>query len=301
MQLKRRRAYSEEKKGWTKDEERQLLSYLKRSDFDSKRLSKMFPNRTAPAIRSKVRKLRIKHDIFGSSYRDTKIEFTQSIGKRTKPSIVFDAYAGAGHQTFKWIQFADIVYAAESMKIKITQFRKNAKTHGFSEVKTDKTAWMLFTKEGKKIYYFIGDTISAAADLKTNNFKIDLVDLDTCGSTILTLPLFLTLLKPRHLVITHGEFHSLRFEREDVLRRILLHRDVNITPLPMKTEEMSNELDKAVKLAALRSHNETVDSFWLVLKKETWLGEKFHSMLRRYYKVQKPAATADCLNYLAAH
>ena len=69
--------------------------------------------------------------------------------------------------------------------------------------------------------------------------------------------------------------------------------------MPLTVDQMAVELDKAVKIAALRAHNETADSFWLDLKDEVWLGGKFHGMLRRYYSVKKPVATADCLNTLA--
>ena len=91
----------------------------------------------------------------------------------------------------------------------------------------------------------------------------------------------------------------MRFKREDVLRRLLMHRDISKNPLPLDVDEMSRELDKAVKIAGLRAHNETTDSFWLSLEDETWLGSRFHGMLRRYYKVSKPSATSDCINELS--
>jgi hypothetical protein len=91
----------------------------------------------------------------------------------------------------------------------------------------------------------------------------------------------------------------MRFKREDVLRRLLMHRDIRENPLPLEVDEMSKELDKAVKIAGLRAHNETVNSFWLTLMDETWLGSRFHGMLRRYYKVSKPPATSDCINELS--
>lgn len=297
MSLQRRKANNVPIK-WTAEDTALLLAQLKDVGFNSDTLKQMFPDRSVSSLRSKVRKLRIEHDIFGNSYRDTKGEFTLMISKVAKPKKVFDAYAGAGHQTFKWAEVADTVFAAESMKSKLQQFNKEAKEYGFKKEGLS-GHWHKYTKGDKKIFYFIGDTIQAAADLNANSVKVDLVDLDTCGSTLPTLSYFLLMLRPKHLVITHGEFHSMRFKREDVLRRLLMHRDINVSPLPLTVDEMSNELDKAVKIAALRAHNETVDSFWLDLKKETWLGSKFQGMLRRYYKVTKPPATADCLNLLA--
>lgn len=292
--LKRRFAHSEPEK-WSKADEKRLLSFIKKNEFSSKKLIELFPERTLPAIRSKVRKLRIKHDLFGESYRDTKTDFTDKIAQLAKPKIVFDAYAGAGHQAFQWIKVADVVYAAENVSLKYKQFSNSACLHGFRELKM-KGNWHVFKKSKKYVYLYIGDTISAAAELKTKKISIDLIDLDTCGSTLPTLPFFLLMLKPKHLVITHGEFHSMRFKREDVLRRILVHRDVNKNPLPLSSDKMAIELDKAVKLSALRAHNETIDSFWLNLEDEVWLGGKFHGMLRRYYKVIKPLATSDSLN-----
>jgi hypothetical protein len=295
--LQRRKAYND-KITWSDKDERLLLNYLKKNEFNSQKLSALFPKRTLPAIRSKVRKLRIKHDLFGSSYRDTKGDFTNSIAESVKPTSVFDAYAGAGHQSFIWIKYADIVFAAEAVKSKLNQFSKQAQIQGFKKGKIS-SKWHLFHKGRKKVLLFIGDSLDAAADLKANGIKVDLVDLDTCGSTLPTLPYFLILLKPKNIAITHGEFHSMRFKREDVLRRLLMHRNININPLPLSVDQMAAELDKAVKIAGLRAHNETSDSFWLELKKETWLGGKFHGMLRRHYSVRKPPATADCLNSLA--
>lgn len=300
MTLKRRRAYNSPVT-WDVKDEKVLLNYLKKGEFDSNALKKLFPERTLPGIRSKVRKLRIKHDLFGASYRDEKEKFTKTIAKKVMPKIVFDAYAGAGHQTFKWIEHSDQVYASEIMNTKLKQFEKNAKINGFKKLNSKVRIWNVYKKGKKKIYFFIGDAVDAAADLKVKKVNIDLVDLDTCGSTLPTLPTILVLLKPKHIVITHGEFHSMRFKREDVLRRLLMHRDINKNPLPLSVEKMGKELDKAVKTAALRAHNETVDSFWLELKEETWLGSRFRGMLRRYYKTSKPAATSDCINELAGN
>lgn len=295
--LERRKAYNPPIE-WTTEEEKLLLEYLEENTFDSKKLKSMFPSRTLPSIRSKVRKLRIKYDLFGASYRTEKEFFTTEIAKEIHPKIVFDAYAGAGHQTFKWIEYADIVYASEIMKLKLNQFENLAIQNKFKKRKYSENLYV-FRKGVKKIYLYIGDALDAAAELKVKKIKVDLIDLDTCGSTLPLLPTLLLLTKPNHIVITHGEFHSMRFKREDVLRRLFVHKDISKNPLPMDVDGMSNELDKAVKVAALRAHNETVDSFWLELKKEIWLGSRFHGMLRRYYKVNKPRATSDCINEIS--
>ena len=50
---------------------------------------------------------------------------------------------------------------------------------------------------------------------------------------------------------------------------------------------------KAVKIAGLRAHNETIDSFWLELESETWLGSKFHGMLLKYLCVCWPKHTPE--------
>jgi len=298
MPLYRRKANNIGTK-WSDEDTALLLTQLHGHGFNAEALLSLFPGRSLSSIRSKVRKLRIQHDIFGSSYRDTKTEFTGMVNQIVKPKVVFDAYAGAGHQTFKWAEIADKVFAAEIRTGKIDQFTAEAKLHGFQSNGISGN-WNLFVNGDKKVYYFTGDTVQAAADLATNRVKIDLVDLDTCGSTLPTLPYFLLMLRPKHLVITHGEFHSMRFKREDVLRRLFMHRDINLNPLPLTVEEMSKELEKAVKVAALRAHNETVDSFWVELQNEIWLGSKLHGMLRRYFTVTRPPATADCLNLLAS-
>ncbi len=297
MKLKRRKA-NNLPVNWSKQEETLLLKELKQNGFNADKLLQLFQYRTLPSIRSKVRKLRIKNDLFGDSYRAKKGDFTLKIAKLSKPKSVFDAYAGAGHQTFKWLEVCNIVFAADSMKARIKQFKSEALENGYKP-KGISGKWHLFEKKDKKVFYFTGDAVQAAADLNSNGIKVNVIDLDTCGSTLPTLPYYLLMLKPEHLVITHGEFHSMRFQREDVLRRLFIHKDITTSPLPMTVEEMCDELDKAVKTSGLRAHNETKHSFWLSLKDEIWLGNKFHGMLRRYYKVSKPSATADCLNYLS--
>ena len=292
--LQRRKANSPPKK-WSPKEEQVLLKHINNGNFNSKKITVLLPNRSSASIRSKTRKLRIKYDLFGEAYRSLKEMFTEKIAKNIKPESVYEAYAGAGHQTLAWIQYSKIVYACDKRDGKKKQFFNNIEKAGFRRYPS-KNNWYCFKKSNKKIYFFHGDTINAAADLMAKGIHVDLIDLDTCGSTLLVLSTLLALLNPNHLTITHGEFHSLRFRREDVLRRILIHRDVNKSPLPISIDQLAMELDKSVKIASLRSHNETCDSLWAELKEETWLGSKAHGMLRRYYKLTRPIATADCLN-----
>lgn len=293
--FERRRAYNDEIK-WSKDEESRLLSRLKKSGYDKDILQRMFPNRSLASIRSKTRKLRIKYDLFGASYRQAKSDFTEKHAKRIKPKTVFEGYCGAGHQSEVWIAHAETVYASDKSIIKRNQFKKNFKAKGFEMKESD--SWRLFSKQDKRVLFFHGDIVDAAVELRAREIKVDVLDLDTCGSTLPLLPTLLTLIRPRFLAITHGEFHSRRFGRDDVLRRLLVHRNIDQTNLHLTPDELADELNKAVKMAALRAHNETHHSYWLELEDETWLGSKFHGMLRRLYRVKRPAATADCLNEL---
>lgn len=297
MDLKRRKANS---KGtaWSIQDEQLLMEYLQGNDFRIAELHSLFPNRSLPSLRSKVRKMRIANDLFGYSYRDDKISFTRRIAETEKPDTVFDAYAGVGHQTFIWSTSAKVVFACDKMPRKRVDFCKTAIENGFSKLDDMYKVWDEYSKDGKKVYFFPGDALDAISHIKVENIPIDLVDLDTCGSTLPTLQTFLSILKPKHLVVTHGEFHSLRFKRIDVLKRVLSHRDLTDNNFPTSFDELAKELDKSVKLNGLRSHNETKDSYWLELIDQIVLGNKNHGMLRRHYKVSPPPATADCLNYL---
>src|SRR5262245_17509881 len=96
--FERRRAYNDEIK-WSKGDESKLLAHLKKGSFDKDVLQKMFPDRTLASIRSKTRKVRIKHDLFGESYRQSKSEFTEKYANKIRPREVFDGYCGAGHQS----------------------------------------------------------------------------------------------------------------------------------------------------------------------------------------------------------
>jgi hypothetical protein len=296
--LERRRANTKGR-GWSVEEDETLLDYLTHYNSDFKKLQALFPERSMASIRSKVRKVRITNDLFGASYRDTKGDFTTETALVIQPKIVFDAYAGAGHQAIRWIKFADTVYASEKVKLKLDQFSKTVNSIGFFEAKSDKEGWVLFINNLKKIYLFIGDAVEAAIRLASYRLQVSVVDLDTCGTTLPTLPTFLLLLKPQHVLITHGEFHAYRFRREDVLRRILCHRDISDLKEITSTEHLAFELDKAVKTSALRAHNETIHSMWPVLVNEQWLGGRNSGMLRRHYKITRPSATSDCINELS--
>ena len=292
----RRKAYNP-KRAWSEDDERKLLNHLKTKSFESKVLQEMFPDRTLASIRSKTRKLRIKHDIFGESYRDIKKDFTRKHASIIKPKNVFEAYCGTGHQTIIWEEFCENIFASDKDTNKKSPFINTVKNIGYEESSTF-SGWLGFKKGGKNICFYPGDVVDAAIEIKHDNIDIDVLDLDTCGSTLPILPMLINLIKPKYLFITHGEFHSMRFKRDDVLRRVLFHRDVNESCLDLTVDDLSNELDKAVKISALRSHNETQHSYWAELIDEVWLGSKFHGMLRRIYKITKAPATSDCLNEL---
>ena len=81
MKLQRRKAYTEPI-SWSVEDEKHLLSFLEKESFDAKKLKVLFPKRTLPSIRGKVRKLRIKHDLFGAVYRDDKENFTTKIASK---------------------------------------------------------------------------------------------------------------------------------------------------------------------------------------------------------------------------
>lgn len=281
---------------WTEEEEKKLNILLKSEKVSIGILKEEFPLRTSASIRSKIRKVRIREDLFGSSYREVKKEFTNKIALELKPASVFDAYAGVGHQTFEWIKYASTVYACEIAKNRFNLLYENALKNGFSKVSPYFDKWISLKKDDKVLHLFNGDAIKATAYISVFRCNIDIVDLDTCGSTILTIPIYLNMLKPEYMVITHGEFHSYRFGREDVLRRSLCHKD--ITSSSFSVNDLEVELEKAVKTISIRSHNEIKDSFYPKFLDEIWLGKKSQGMLRRLYQIEKPRATSDCLNEL---
>ena len=300
--LKRRRAYNSPTRWSGRDEER-LLTLLKKGECSVPEICRKFPRRTKPSVRSKIRKLRIKHDLFGRGYREDKDGLLKKVASSARPRTVFDAYAGSGRQSFLWAGHADTVYAAERNTDKQAQFVSRAKKSGYKKSVSDKPGWLLFCLGKRSVYFWKGDAVKAAMSLGAASCKVDLLDLDTCGTTLPTLPMFLTALHPRHLVITYGEFHSFRFGREDVLRRVLCHRDINSSRLPQGIDGLKNALHKATLVYALRAHNDIERTFWLKQKKakgyDEWLGGKSKGILRRYYTVAKPPAAADCLNALA--
>lgn len=304
--LHRRVAHNHNSSRWSAKEEQAALRLLRRKKGDAVFLwtdvQKQFPKRTVPGIKSKFRLLRIEHDLFGLSYLPEKHNFLRNVAKKARPGAVFDAYAGSGVQTFLWAEEgAKVVYAAEISAPKQKQFVARAKKEAYKEQKSRLPGWLLFCRKGKKNYFWKGSALRAAINLSAAQNGADLLDLDTCGTTLPDLPMFLRLLKPRHLAISYGEFHSYRFAREDVLRRVLCHRSINSSRMPEGVDGLAEQLHESTLVYGLRAGNKIGDAFWLKLVKggSVWLGEKNKGILRRHYKVGKPPATADCLNLLA--
>ena len=300
--LHRRRAYTKNPVRWSAKEEQLALRLIKKQEVDDSfswaDIQSHFPSRTTPAIKSKLRKIRIKHDLFGRSYSSEKHKFLLTVANKAHPRIVFDAYAGSGVQTFLWAQKSDIIYASEKNSTKQKQFIARAAREKYKKKKSDLPGWVLFCRNGKKIYFWKGNALRAAIIASAHDRRADLLDLDTCGTTLPSLPSFLMLLRPRHLVISYGEFHSYRFGREDVLRRVLCHRSVNSSRMPSGIDKLADELHAATRMYGLRAGNELEDVFQLHLITTKWLGRN-KGILRRYYKVTKAPAIADCLNELS--
>ncbi len=298
--LERRRADGPPQ-AWSKREEETLLALLEDGVVAIKKLRAALPNRTRASINCKKRRLRIREDTFGKSYRDEKAAFTEKVASSTTPTNVFEAYAGAGHQTMKWLSGASHVFSVDRSSKKTAALKGHLLDGDFHREKGGLDGWESYARsDDQRVSIYTGDAVVAAAGVRSAGVPIDMVDLDTCGSTLPTLGLFLQLLRPRHLTITHGEFHSYRFGREDVLRRVLLHRDITRAHMCSSIHEFADELRLATCVAALRSHNETQHSYWLKLEDELWFGPRNRiQMIRRHYRVVRPSATADCLNILA--
>lgn len=282
---------------WSSSDEELLLDALKNRDFTYDKIKEKLPNRSTQSIRSKVRKLRIKHDLFGDSYRADKTEFTEKYAEQLKPNIVFEGYCGSGNITSEWTKFSNSVFCSDRDIAKADKFAQRMIDDGF-KISEDSGFWKGFHKSRKSVFHYCGDVLDAALELRFNGITADVVDLDTCGSTIPLIPILVNVLKPKYLCITHGEFHSLRFKRDDVLRRVLSHRSIFESNLKLDNNSLAKELDKTVKVSLLRAHNEVKDSWWADLIGEQWLGRKNMGMLRRIYKIEKAKFTADRLNEL---
>ena len=298
--LERRRAEGPPR-SWTAKEEETLGKLLCDGVVGIKALCAALPGRSRAAIYCKKRRLRIRDDTFGQAYRAEKAEFTRDVAEKVTPKMVFEGYAGAGHQTFEWLREGTHVFAVDRSAVKIGKLKRRLVVQGFRGSEGTLPGWDGFSgNDGQRVSVYKGDAVDAAAAIRSAGMSMDLIDLDTCGSTIPTVGLFLQLLSPKYLTITHGEFHSYRFGREDVMRRVFVHRNIDKHYACANVNELAGELELAACVAAFRSHNETERSYWLELKKEIWLGPRNRAqMLRRFYRVVRPSATADCLNELA--
>lgn len=283
---------------WNPNDEQRLLKLLK-SGATLKKIFPLFKGRSDASIRSKIRRLRIKYSLFGEKYRDEKRNFTKKTLSKLPIKYVFEAYAGIGEQTKQYLTHSRFVISCEKIQSKYKKLIKVATNLGFkksSSIPGFPVKHEILIRNDQVVYIFNGDAIKIAFLFCMAPITFDLLDLDTCGSTLPVLSSFLVALRPKYLLITHGEFHSLRFKREDVFRRILLHRDITKSPSIPSIDWLADELDLSVKASAMRCHNEIKDSYYPLLMKEMWMGQKQNGMLRRLYKINKAIATSDCLN-----
>ena len=292
-----RRGITGTAKAWTPDEERKLRDMINQG-MPPRDVKAAFPDRSDASVKNKLRKTRIKMDCFGEDYRESKQEFTRKIGLDVDPEVVVEAYAGSGHQTIIWLEKATSVYASERDANKAKMLEQRLLKEGFQQKSEVRCGGSVFEKDGKSVTVFQGDAVLFAAHLCASGVQPDVLDLDTCGSTIPTLGTFLALLRPKNMVITHGEFHSQRMNREDVMRRLLTHRDIRTSTIPKGLEALKDELHRAVCTQALRAHNETHESFWPTPQSDTWL-DPSKRMLRRHYSLSRPQAAADAINKLS--
>ena len=285
---------------WSTKDESKFLKLLEEEKCGIATLRSIFPERSDASLRAKRRKLKIRENIFGERYRAVKSEFTAEIAARIRPRMIFEAYAGIGHQTRVWLDHCDHLVCAELNPAKCKILVKNLISDGYKKCNGFNHHWVSLKNHNKTVDVFQGDALRAATEIAVFVGGADVLDLDTCGSTIPTITTFVNLLHPKHMLITHGEFHSLRFGREDVLKRLMCHKSIAQEILPLTVNGLALELDRAVKVSCLRAHNETKDSYFPELVGECWLGEPQSGMLRRYYKIEKAIATADSINRIVS-
>lgn len=279
-----------------------LLSNLIKQGHTLKDIHKFFPERTSPSLRNKYRRLRFQLGIYNEDHKQLKKNKTEDWLKKTKPKTIFEGFSGKGYLTSLYLKYASELYCCEKNKRRFEILEKNTMNSLVCENPTNEhldEKTVEITSDKHKVILYHGDCQKLAAKLYSEDKKVDLVDIDPCGTILPSLPLFLRIIDRGAMLITFGDFYSYRFGRKDVLfKNIPLIFDI-------KTKKVETDF--------LRSSEDIYNLFigWTILsgafsiengelkcikKNETILLGKKPGVLRVLFKVRKADSLSQILN-----
>ena len=299
LTFKKPRAYGNQK--WTKEEEQKLLELISQG-LPPSEITMYFPNRSKASITNKIRKMRIKYDLYGEDHRKHKYQLAEKWVQEIKPKIVLDGFAGHGNLTKIYLKYANTVYAVEINKTIFEKLKTNIEnTLGSKAEKSDDNIYIIENPHRKAVL-MNSDIKDAIYYLGGQNIVFDFIDLDPCGTPMPVIPLLPKLSKENgYVAITFGDFHSYRFRRYDVLAKtmpILFDIQPNKGFVPKKVNGLEEFNKYLVTWASILwilpqdIHNLT----YLEPVEEHLLGEKKpKGVLRALFQVKKGKANAEAI------
>ncbi|MFA4663351.1 Myb-like DNA-binding domain-containing protein [Pyrococcus kukulkanii] len=297
--FKKPRAYSNNP--WTKEEEQRLL-YLLWKGYSPSEIATYFPNRSKVSIKNKIRKMKIKYDLYGGGHRKEKYQLAEEWVRTIKPKTVLDGFAGRGNLTKIYLEHAKTVYAVEIKRNIFESLKANIEEYIGEEAEiTDRNTYVIDNGE-KRIVLINSDIKDAVYYLGGQGITFDFIDLDPCGTPIPVIPLLPKILKEDgYLAITFGDFHSYRFKRYDVLAKtvpILFDIRLNEGFIPRNIKNIE-EFNKylIVWVSILWILPQDVHNFtYLELIEKHLLGKKkARGVLRALFRVKKGKSNAEIL------
>jgi|GEM_PF-2704862 len=210
---------------WSKEEEEKLLKLIEKGLSPSEILA-YFPDRSMISIKNKIRKLRIKYNLYGFDHQDKKSKILEKWLKRIKPKTVLEGFAGHGNLTKVYLGFAEEICAVEINKQIFKRLKENLEkilNLKAKKIENANNVQIYKIKGNNKVIFLINSDIRDAIHyLAYHGYKFDFIDLDPCGTPIPFIPLIPKISKVgSHIAITYGDYHSLRFKRYDVLAKTI--------------------------------------------------------------------------------
>ncbi|HLC37742.1 MAG TPA: hypothetical protein VJJ53_03095 [Candidatus Nanoarchaeia archaeon] len=290
---------------WSVAEEETIRDLTKQGKT-LKDMKHIFPKRSDTSIKNKIRKIRFKENNYGAEHRQEKYDLVAAWLEMTKPSVLFEGFAGEGNITSIYLEYNALkeIHACEiKPKIFDTLVRNLERKFDlkFRQLKIKEIKVMYGVLDKKQIFLVNGDSQKWASHLYGKGKKFDFVDLDTCGTVLPGLQNYIRIVNDNgFLAVTFGEFLSYRFGRKDALIKSnpLLFEVFLRDPKSFKKITLQQFYNRLIGWVCLLG-SQTIAYKELKLikpKQEVVLGRKPRGVYRVLFDVKKSDSLASILN-----
>lgn len=263
---------------WTPEEDAILIKCMKEKMENPSEISRNYlPHRDHDAIRKRIIYLRKTSKEFGYFHKDDKYSFSREVIEEIRPKVVFEGYAGIGYQTKQYIGNCEVIFCVDSdpkVEERRIEYLQPDKVLEFDEYK-------ILRFSDTVVYSITGDVVDGAAFVKGFGFDVDYVDLDPYSSAVIEAAHVVRLLRPKYLMMTFGEWQSIKLHNMDFLFRVLFSGYNAFEIRDMHIDDIINLVEYCLQMRLLTLSSETKKCVYMEKIKEQWLGETKHRGIKR--------------------